>query len=214
MNHLNLLLTSLKAKGLNAQTVAVGADSHWDVFKTAPDDALIVDIYGGMDPGIIYEKGDIGYKRTLGNRRDALVYIFSHSTMPLITNRLWLARDKQDNYDDKTFTGIAHPDLYVRTQGVSYIEGVTFANITPIVTFIAHEAALVASSLTVYQVQDGINRVNAYYELMKILPKTVSFPGEILSFEDFTRLVVYKGLNYDFLQYGMASVTTEPVTGV
>jgi hypothetical protein len=215
MNHLNSLLTALKAKGLNAQTVPVGADSHWNVFEVAPDDALIVDIYGGMAAGIIYEKGQEGYKNTLGKRRDCIVYIFSHPTMPLITNRPWLNRDSQDNYSPANFKGIEHPDEYLETQGVSYIEDVTFTNnLNQIVDFIAEQSQLVGLIFTEQQVEVGIANCNTFYKAKNRLPLTVTIGKTTISFEDFTRLVEYYGLNYDFLQYDTVNITNPPATEV
>jgi hypothetical protein len=69
-------------------------------------------------------------------------------------------------------------------------------------------------SLDETQVQEGIGRVNTFYNKYNRIPKTISFPNEVLSFTDFTRLIDYYGLNYNFLQYGMTSVITEPATGV
>jgi|GEM_PF-4800775 hypothetical protein len=216
--NIELIVNGLKVRGIKANGYPnTGADSHINVLSDAnvESNALIVDVYGGMDPGCIYEKANGWYKRTLGERKDSIVYIFSHSTMPLITNRLWLARDKTDNYDKEWFTGIAHPDEYLESNDVGYIEHVTIpADLAAIVEFIAEQAALVPISLDETQVQEGIGRVNTFYNKYNRIPKTISFPNEVLSFTDFTRLIDYYGLNYNFLQYGMTSVITEPATGV
>ena len=210
MEHLNLIIEALAAKGLTAKIVDIGADAHWNVLEDpiVEKDALIVDIYGGMDPGIIYEKGNLTYKKALGKRKDCIVYIFSHPTMPLITNRSWLPRDSTDNYDKSDFKGIEHPDEYLNTQGVRFIEGVTFEkNLDKIVDFIAEQSQFVGLSFSENQVVVGIDDCNKFYQNNKRTPKTVTVAKVTLSFEDFTRLVVYYNLNYDFLQYGNVNIT-------
>jgi len=216
--NIQLIVDGLIAKGIKANGYPnTGADSHINVLtdKAVESNALIVDVYGGMDPGCIREKQNPWYKQILGNRRDAIVYIFSHKGMPLITGLPYLDRDKTDNYDASWFKGIAHPDEYLAVGGVGYIEDVTVAkNLTEIVDFLATQAALVPISLTQTQVQDGVNRVNSYYKEYNKLPKIVSYSTEALSFSDFTRLVIHYGLNYDFLQYDAPDSLNPPATEV
>ncbi len=216
MNHLNTIANALKAKGFDARIYGdIGAGAHIsDLLKTSPVDpeALVVEIAGGVDSGSIYEKGDSWYKGLLGNRRDIIVLLFSHPTMPMITKRLWLPRSPTDNYDNTSFIGIAHPDEYLLSNGYSYIEDVTMSDLDKIVDFIGAHAAFVDISLTKADVQNGIIRVNNFYSTYNRIPKTVRFSNETLSFEDFTRLVMFNKLNYNFLQYGEADVITEPTT--
>jgi hypothetical protein len=119
-NRINAIVNALKAMGLNAVNAGLGPNTHYAVLQNSsvPANALIVDIYGGADAGVIYEMGQSYYTKLVAARK-----VFSVWMPPAtdITGLAWLPRAHDDNYDPASFTGLAHPDQYLLNNGYDYI---------------------------------------------------------------------------------------------
>jgi hypothetical protein len=87
-----------------------------------PSNAVIVEIYGGADAGVIAEKGDTWYKDLLGTRSDFIIYTSGATN---ITSLAWLPRASDDNYDPVSFTGIADPAQFLLDNEIQYYYGLT-----------------------------------------------------------------------------------------
>ncbi|MGB9978055.1 pseudomurein-binding repeat-containing protein [Methanobacterium sp.] len=120
-NRINAIVNGLKALGLKAYNAGLGANTHYSVLQNSsvPANALIVDIYGGADAGVIYEMGQSYYKKLVGSRKVFSVWMAPSSVN--ITGLAWLPRAHDDNYSPASFTGLAHPDQYLLNNGYNYI---------------------------------------------------------------------------------------------
>ena len=120
-NRINAIVNGLKALGINAINAGLGANTHYSVLQNSsvPANALIVDIYGGADAGVIYEMGQSYYKKLVGTRKVFCVWMAPSSVN--ITGLAWLPRAHDDNYSPASFTGLAHPDQYLLNNGYNYI---------------------------------------------------------------------------------------------
>jgi len=120
-NRINAIVNGLRALGINAYNAGLGANTHYSVLQNSsvPANALIVDIYGGADAGVIYEMGQSYYKKLVGTRKVFSVWMAPSSVN--ITGLAWLPRAHDDNYSPSSFTGLAHPDQYLLNNGYNYI---------------------------------------------------------------------------------------------
>ncbi|WP_342457715.1 pseudomurein-binding repeat-containing protein [Methanobacterium sp.] len=120
-NRINAIVNGLKALGINAYNAGLGANTHYSVLQNTnvPANALIVDVYGGADAGVIYEMGQSYYKKLVGTRKVFCVWMAPSSVN--ITGLAWLPRAHDDNYSPASFTGLAHPDQYLLNNGYNYI---------------------------------------------------------------------------------------------
>ena len=121
MNRINAIVNGLRALGINAYNAGLGANTHYSVLQntSVPANALIVDVYGGADAGVIYEMGQSYYKKLVGTRKVFCVWMAPSSVN--ITGLAWLPRAHDDNYSPASFTGLAHPDQYLTNNGYNYI---------------------------------------------------------------------------------------------
>ncbi|MGZ7047940.1 MAG: pseudomurein-binding repeat-containing protein [Methanobacterium sp.] len=136
MNRLNTIANALKAMGLNVVNYGVGSNTHYSVLQAAsiPATALVVDMYGGADAGLIYEMGSSYYKKLVSTKKVFCVW------MPPawdITGLAWLPRAHDDNYSPASFTGLANPDQYLLNNGYHYIYS---ADLNAIISAIYKEA--------------------------------------------------------------------------
>jgi len=116
----NAIVKQLAALGLYAVNWGLGPNTHIQVLESSkvPKNALVVDIYGGADAGLIYEMGTSWYKSIKAARTVFTVY---WPTATNITGLAWLARAHDDNYDAASFTGIANPAEYLSKNGYQYV---------------------------------------------------------------------------------------------
>ena len=119
-NRINAIVNGLKALGITAINAGLGTNTHYSALQNSsvPANALIVDIYGGADAGVIYEMGQSYYKKLVGSKKVFCVWLPSSVN---ITGLAWLPRAHDDNYDPASFTGLAHPDQYLLNNGYNYI---------------------------------------------------------------------------------------------
>ena len=135
-NRINEIVAALKALGLTAVNAGLGPDTHYTVLENSsvPANALIVDIYGGTDAGVISEMGQSYYKKLVGTKKVFCVWM---PPAVNITGLAWLPRAHDDNYDPASFTGIANPAQYLLNNGYNYIYS---ADLNAIITAIYAEA--------------------------------------------------------------------------
>lgn len=135
-NRINAIINGLKALGINAINAGLGTNTHYSVLQSSsiPANALVVDIYGGADAGVIYEMGQSYYKKLVGSKKVFCIWVPPSVN---ITGLAWLPRAHDDNYDPASFTGLAHPDQYLLNNGYDYIYS---GDISTIVSAIYKEA--------------------------------------------------------------------------
>ena len=101
------LKTGLVAKGHTVTVYKpVNPNSHITVFQSAdtPDDALVVNIYGGADAGLIYEMGGTWFKSIVGKRKVMCLWIPPSVDISKLT---YLERAWDDNYSPESFKGLS-----------------------------------------------------------------------------------------------------------
>ena len=117
---INKIIAGLNLLGIKAYNMGLGPNTHIKVLQSTsvPQNALIVDIFGGADAGTIYEMGKSWYKSIKGARK-----VFSIFWPPsrVITGLAFLPRAHDDNYDPASFTGLANPDQYMLNNGYKYL---------------------------------------------------------------------------------------------
>ena len=120
INRINTIVNGLKALGLTAINWGLGPNTHMSVLQSSsvPVNALVVDIYGGACAGTIYEMGSSYYKKLVASREVFCVWIPPATD---ITGLAWLPRSHDDNFSPSSFTGLAHPDQYLLSNGYQYI---------------------------------------------------------------------------------------------
>ncbi|MDD3984722.1 MAG: hypothetical protein PHY59_02270 [Methanobacterium sp.] len=108
--------------------MGVGLNNHVKVLQSSrvPKNALIVNIYGGACAGTLKEMGGSWYKAVKGTREVFSVFLPPSTD---ITNLAFLPRSHDDNFSPKSFKGLAHPDIYLKSHGYSYIYSGSIAEI-------------------------------------------------------------------------------------
>lgn len=136
-NRINAIVNGLKALGLTAINYGLGPNTHYSALQSSsvPANALVVDIYGGADAGVIYEMGQSYYKKLVGSRKVFCAWIDPYAAN--ITGLAWLPRAHDDTYSPASFTGLANPDQYLKNNGYDYIYS---GDINAIITAIYKEA--------------------------------------------------------------------------
>jgi len=136
MARINSIVQGLEVMGLYAVNWGVGSGLHDTILQSTlvPQNALVVDIYGGACAGTIYEMGTRYYKSIKGSRS-----VFSIFLPPAlcITGLVWLPRAYDDNFSPASFTGLVHPDQYLLNNGYQYLYS---GNINTIVNNILTQA--------------------------------------------------------------------------
>ena len=117
---INNIVAGLNALGIKAYNMGIGPNTHVKVLQNTnvPQNALIVDIYGGADAGTLLEMGQSWYKKIKGARS---VYSIFWPPSKVITGLAFLERAHDDNYSPASFTGLANPDQYLIKNGYNYI---------------------------------------------------------------------------------------------
>jgi hypothetical protein len=135
---INSIINGLRTLGLTAYNMGLGPNKHDTVLTSGklPSNAVIVDIYGGADAGLIKEMGSAWYKSLKGART-----VFSVFWPPSadITGLAFLPRVHDDNYDPASFTGLANPAHYLLENGYNYIHS---GSILSIVNAIFYQAKI------------------------------------------------------------------------
>ena len=119
-DRINAIVDVLKNMGIPAYNMGLGPNSHMAVLTSGSvnKNALIVDIYGGADAGVINEMGSTWYKNLRGTKK---IFTLFWPPSQVITGLAFLQRAHDDNYDPTSFTGLAHPDQYLKNNGYNYL---------------------------------------------------------------------------------------------
>ena len=134
---INDLISALAKLGIKAYDMGIGPNTHDNILSDSiPSNAVIVEIYGGVDAGVIAEKSSTWYKDLLGTRSD--FYVLTPGTTSTIDGTVsndlagvtWLPRASDDSYDASSFTGIANPVQTLLNDGVGYYYGLTTSTMT------------------------------------------------------------------------------------
>jgi hypothetical protein len=117
---INAIVDVLNNMGIPAYNMGLGPNSHMNVLTSSSvnKNALIVNIYGGADAGLINEMGTTWFKNLKATKK---VYTLFWPPAEVITGLAFLPRAHDDNYDPSSFTGLAHPDQYLYENGYSYM---------------------------------------------------------------------------------------------
>ncbi len=94
------IVRGLRSMGLYAMNYGLGPNKHYSVLKNVvvPQNALIVNIYGGACAGTIWEMAQNYYKIALGTRKVFSVWINTKIDVGTVN---FLKRSKDDNYTPK-----------------------------------------------------------------------------------------------------------------
>ena len=119
-NRINQIINGLAALGVSATNWGVGSNEHITVLQSSsvPQNALVVNLYGGACAGTLYEMGGKWYKSIKG-ARDVFTVFLPRATD--ITGLAWLPRAHDDNFSPASFTGLANPDQYLANNGYRYV---------------------------------------------------------------------------------------------
>ena len=125
---INNIIAGLKAMGIKAYNMGIGPNTHVKVLQntSVPQNALIVDIYGGADAGTLLEMGQSWYKKIKGSRT---VFSLFWPPSKVITGLKFLERAHDDNYSPASFKGLANPDQYLLSNGYNYMYSKDIATI-------------------------------------------------------------------------------------
>jgi hypothetical protein len=125
---INNIINGLKTLGITAYNMGLGPNTHIKVLQSTqvPKNAVIINIFGGADAGTLNEMGQNWYKNLRGTRK---VYTIFWPPSKIITGLDFLERAHDDNYSPVTFTGLAHPDQYLLTNGYKYLYSGDIKNI-------------------------------------------------------------------------------------
>lgn len=96
-NRVNGIVSSLKSMGLIAVNWGIGPNKHYSILtnKTIPTNALIVNIYGGVCAGTIWEMNLPYFKNLIGDKKIFTIWI---NTSTNINNVTFLPRSRDDNF--------------------------------------------------------------------------------------------------------------------
>ncbi|WP_048190934.1 CARDB domain-containing protein [Methanobacterium sp. SMA-27] len=102
MARLNSIVSGLKAMGLYAVNYGLGPNSHYQILTnvTIPENALIVNIYGGVCAGTIWEMTQHYYTNLVRNRAVFSIWINTKTNIDNLNNTL-LPRSNDDNFTPK-----------------------------------------------------------------------------------------------------------------
>ena len=77
------------------------------------------------------------YKNLKGTKKVFMVFTEGATK---ITGLDWLPRAHDDNFSPESFTGLAHPDEYLLSNGYKYYEGYTNSKVAELAQIIYNEA--------------------------------------------------------------------------
>lgn len=108
---LDSIVSWLKSMGLTAVNYGLGPNKHYSILMNAtiPSNTLIVNIYGGVCAGTIWEMNLPYFKNKIGNKKIFSIWI---NTMTNISNVKFLPRSHDDNFTPLYGNTNGFPDVY------------------------------------------------------------------------------------------------------
>jgi hypothetical protein len=214
---INDIIRALNSKGLVATNFGLGPNKHNEVMESedTPDNALVVNIFGGADAGMFYGMGSKWYKTITKPTRKMMIVL--HPPSISIKNLTWLRRAWDDNYSPASFTGLANPMQYLNDNGYGVIES---GDITVIANSIIAAADLGGSTMVQKQLTGGNLTLDVWRDMIKrynaYVAKYGKRPGKIFTVNGGTDYITvqYYGVmaqNYGAYQkvYGQRPATIE-----
>lgn len=124
---INSIVTGLRSMGLYAVNYGLGPNSHYQILtnKTIPKNALIVNIYGGVCAGTIWEMTQHYYTSLLGNRSVFSIWI---NTLTNIADVSFLQRAHDDNFTPLYGTLGGFPNFNDLNKNGKFEPGAGFVN--------------------------------------------------------------------------------------
>ena len=130
-NRINNIITALQQLGLFAVNYGLGPNEHYSILEniTIPQNALIVDIYGGFCAGTIWEMNQSYYKYYKGSRSVFSIWIDTSVTLDDIQ---FLPRAHDDNFTPLYGTAGGFPDFSdtnndgIFEPGPGYVNGIIY----------------------------------------------------------------------------------------
>lgn len=106
----NTIVKCLKKRGLYALNYGLGPNKHYNILKNTavPKDALIVNIYGGVCAGTIWEMAQPYYKKKLGTKKVFSIWINTKVDVKTIK---FVKRAFDDNFTPKYGANGGFPDF-------------------------------------------------------------------------------------------------------
>jgi hypothetical protein len=83
----------------------------------SPDKSYIVNVYGGACAGTIYEMGTSWFIKERANRKVSIIWRAGSKD---IRGLAWLERAWDDDFSPASFTGLAHPDTFLTSNGYTF----------------------------------------------------------------------------------------------
>jgi hypothetical protein len=129
---INNIVSGLQSLGLYAVNYGIGPDQHDNILfnTTIPKNALIVDIYGGVCAGTIWDMTQNWYKYYLGNRSVFSIWI---NTTININNITFLQRAHDDNFTPLYGTPGGFPNFLDTNHDGIFEPGAGYNNQTKII---------------------------------------------------------------------------------
>lgn len=129
ISRIDEICVMLEKKGFNVSFYGLGPNTHYSILesKNIEVNALIVDIYGGADAGLIIEMASKSYKTLKASRRVFSIFCCGSTN---ITDLAFLSKAHDDNYDSNSVFpnknsvgvyGLNRPDLFMHENGYNYI---------------------------------------------------------------------------------------------
>ena len=160
---INNIVTALQNLGLYAMNYGLGPGLHFTILEnvTIPQNALIVDIYGGFCAGTIWEMNQSYYKYYRGTRKVFSIWIDTPVTLDSIQ---FLQRSHDDDFTPIYGTTGGFPDFNdsnndgIFEPGQGYVNGVIYP--------------------TLLQEEDGLNNpaqfiINSGYDYLSLLNENI-----------------------------------------
>ena len=111
------LVQLFKSVGVtDVYNAGVGTDNI-GILEDLPENSSLIMIVGGADAGMIFEMGTNYYKNLKGNRTVYLIFV---DPAVNINGLEYLERSYDDNFSPEDFTGLSHPDQYLKENGYGF----------------------------------------------------------------------------------------------
>lgn len=118
---MNKVKSKLESYGYTVKIAGYGPNSHNEGIRegTLSDNAVQLSIFSGADAGVIYDVCTRSFMRAKESR--LLFFVYYSSTSADITGMKFLKRAHDDDYSVDSFTGLAYPDIYLKSYGYDYV---------------------------------------------------------------------------------------------
>lgn len=74
-NMLSIICDALDAAGFTSHNKGIGSNLHCTVVQSAPDDSIVVNVYGGACATTLKEMGSTYFKKWQGNKKIVVAFL-------------------------------------------------------------------------------------------------------------------------------------------